>query len=100
MEIAQLAGGADQLAARAEALSKNGDHRLACHLVDWASKTAPEDDTVQAAVYNVYMARVQAEPSTMAMGIFLAAARETGMAPEEAVSLVFETQDKRGQEVE
>jgi hypothetical protein len=46
------------------------------------------------------MARAQAEPSTMAMGIFLSAARETGMAPEEAANLVFELQDKRGQEVE
>jgi alkyl sulfatase BDS1-like metallo-beta-lactamase superfamily hydrolase len=100
VEIAKLAGGAEQLAARAEALSKEGEHRLACHLADWAFKNAPENTAVKTAVYNVYMARAQAEPSTMAMGIFLSAARETGMAPEEAANLVFELQDKRGQEVE
>ena len=95
-EIAHLAGGADRLAVRAEALSEKGNHRLACHLVDWASKTAPDNAAVNTAVYNVYMARAQAEPSTMAMGIFLAAARESGVAPEEAAGLVFEAQDKRG----
>jgi alkyl sulfatase BDS1-like metallo-beta-lactamase superfamily hydrolase len=100
VEIAQLAGGADQLATRAEALSKKGDHRLACHLADWAFKTAPEDTMVKTVLYNVYMARAQAEPSTMAMGIFLSAARESGLAPEEAANLVFELQDKRGQETE
>jgi alkyl sulfatase BDS1-like metallo-beta-lactamase superfamily hydrolase len=97
LEISQLAGGADKLAARAEALSQKGDHRLACHLIDWAFKSAPDDAGVKQAVYNVYMARAQAEPSTMAMGIFLAAAQESGVAPEEAASLIFDLQDKRGQ---
>lgn len=97
LEVARLAGGAEQLAARAEALSKKGDHRLACHLVDWAFKSAPDDAGVKAAVCEVYMARAQAEPSTMAMGIFLSAARESGVAPEEAANLVFDAQDKRGQ---
>jgi alkyl sulfatase BDS1-like metallo-beta-lactamase superfamily hydrolase len=100
VEIAKLAGGAEQLAARAEALSKKGNHRLACHLADWSFMNAPEDTAVKTAFYNVYMARAQAEPSTMAMGIFLSAARETGMASEEAENLVFELQDKRGQEAE
>ena len=87
------------MAARAEELSEKCAHRLACHLADWAFKTAPEDPTVKEAVYNVYMARAQAEPSTMAMGIFLSAARETGMAPEEAAGLVFELQDNRGSDL-
>ena len=100
LEITRLAGGADQLAARAEALSKKGDHRLACHLVDWAFKTAPQDDGVKAAVYNVYMARAEAEPSTMAMGIYLSAARESGAAPEQAANLVFDLQDKRGRNMQ
>ena len=98
-EIAQLAGGADQLAARAEVLSKKGDHRLACHLVDWAFKNSPENVAVKAAVYNVYRARAEAEPSTMAMGIFLSAARDSGVAPQEAAGLVFELQDKRGRQI-
>ena len=97
-EIAQLAGGADRLAARAEALAKKGDHRLACHLIDWAFKIAPDDAGVKAAVYDVYMARAQAEPSTMAMGIFLCAARKSGVETEAAANLVFDLQDKRGQD--
>jgi alkyl sulfatase BDS1-like metallo-beta-lactamase superfamily hydrolase len=96
MEIARLAGGADRLAARAEALSKKRDHRLACRLVDWSIKIAPDDAGVKAAAYNVYMARAQAEPSTMAMGTFLAAARESGVEIEAAANLVFDLQDKRG----
>jgi alkyl sulfatase BDS1-like metallo-beta-lactamase superfamily hydrolase len=99
-EIARLAGGADKLAARAEALTKKGDHRLACHLVDWSLRIAPDDAGVKAAAYNVYMARAQAEPSTMAMGIFLSAARESGVEMEAASNLVFDLQDKRGQEIE
>ena len=42
----------------------------------------------------------QAEPSTMAMGIYLAAAQDSGVAPEEAASLIFDLQDKRGQGME
>jgi alkyl sulfatase BDS1-like metallo-beta-lactamase superfamily hydrolase len=99
MEIVRLAGGADRLAARAEALSKKGEHRLACHLVDWSFKVAPDDAGVKAAVYNVYMARAEAEPSTMAMGIFLSAARESGVETEAAANLVFDLQDKRGSAV-
>jgi alkyl sulfatase BDS1-like metallo-beta-lactamase superfamily hydrolase len=100
MEISQLAGGADKLAARAEALSQKGDHRLACHLIDWAFKSAPDDAAVKQAAYNIYMARAETEPSTMAMGIFLSAAQESGIAPEEAPNLIFDLQDKRGQEIE
>jgi len=98
-EIAKLAGGVHKLAARAEDLSDEGDHRLACHLVDWAFKAAPDDDRVKAAVNNVYMARAQAESSTMAMGIFLSAARESGVGPEEEAGFVFDLQDKRGRDV-
>jgi len=97
-EIAQLAGGAHKLAARAEELSKEGDNRLACHLVDWAFKAAPDDDRVKAAVNNVYTVRAQAESSTMAMGIFLSAARESGVEPETEAGFVFDLQDKRGRD--
>jgi alkyl sulfatase BDS1-like metallo-beta-lactamase superfamily hydrolase len=99
MEIARLAGGADKLAARAESLSQKGDHRLACHLVDWAFRAAPDDDSVKAAVNSVYRARAQAEPSTMAMGIFLSAARESGIEAESPTDLVFKLQNERGSDI-
>ncbi len=78
LEIAGLAGGADKLAARAEKLAQAGDFRLACHLADWAHLAAPEDQAVSAAASRIYLARAKAEPSTMAMGIYMAAAQELG----------------------
>ena len=77
-EIAGLAGGAQRLAARGLELMDQGDLRLACHLVDWALMASPEDPEVRSAVHQVYKARTHSEPSTMAMGIFLDAARLTG----------------------
>lgn len=56
-EIAVLAGGAKILAKRARALIKK-DIRMACHLADWAWMADPEDAEVQAAVFDVYRARV------------------------------------------
>ena len=40
-EVAELAGGANTLATRAEALFESGDMRLACHLIEFASKPRP-----------------------------------------------------------
>ena len=74
-EIAALSGGPGALAARAEALSRAGDHRLACHLADWAADAAPADRGVHAIRAAIYDARVKAETSTMARGIFRDAAR-------------------------
>ena len=74
-EIARLAGGADRLAARADELAAAGEFRLAGHLADWAGLAAPEDPAVRQTVRRVYTARAEAEKSTMAIGIFMSAAR-------------------------
>ncbi|MBU2547483.1 MAG: MBL fold metallo-hydrolase [Proteobacteria bacterium] len=79
-EIARLAGGADKLTARALELSGRGDHRLACHLADWAKLAEPDSDRVFEAVQRVYTARAGAETSTMAIGIFMTAARDAASA--------------------
>jgi len=53
-EIATLAGGADNLAARAAALADAGQTRLAAHLIEFASTAMPlskEIQTVRAKVY-------------------------------------------------
>lgn len=74
-EVAALAGGADVLARRAEALSAAGDHALACHLAEWAARAAPDDAEASATRATVYGRRVDAESSLMAKGIYADAAR-------------------------
>jgi len=82
-EIAALAGGADRLAERALALVAEGNLRLAGHLADYAAYAAPDDEAVHRARAEVYEARVAAEPSLMAKGVFGAAARDSrAKAPE------------------
>jgi alkyl sulfatase BDS1-like metallo-beta-lactamase superfamily hydrolase len=76
-ELADLAGGAGKLAARAVALAEAGDLRLAGHLAEMAALAAPDDATVHGARADVFERRVQAEASTMAKGIFSWAARES-----------------------
>ena len=78
VEIASLAGGAEKLAARAEELSAQGNHRLACHLADWAVLADGNNQQVKAAAGRVYLARTKVEPSTMAFGIYTTAARTHG----------------------
>ena len=41
-ELADLAGGADRLAARAQELSEAGDHRMACQLVELAARAGDD----------------------------------------------------------
>jgi alkyl sulfatase BDS1-like metallo-beta-lactamase superfamily hydrolase len=76
-ELAALAGGAANLAARARALLDAGELRLAAHLAETAALADPNDPNVHAARAEVYEARVAAEPSLMAKGIFGWAARES-----------------------
>ncbi|HTQ12592.1 MAG TPA: alkyl sulfatase dimerization domain-containing protein [Rhizomicrobium sp.] len=73
-EIAALAGGAGKLAGRAAELSAAGEHRLACHLADFALEAAPSDAGVQARVAAVYTARADTEQSLMTINIFNSAA--------------------------
>lgn len=69
-EVATLAGGADALAERAVALAQAGELRVAGHLAEWAALAAPESQAVHAARAEVFAARVAAEPSLMARGVF------------------------------
>ena len=75
--IADLAGGADVLIARARMAADEGDLRLACHLADFAGWAAPDDPVVHRARAEIYLARRKAETSLMAKGIFLGAAKES-----------------------
>lgn len=76
-ELAELAGGADRLAARAREVADGGDLRLAAHLAELAALAAPDDAGAHAARAEVYERRVAEEASTMARGVFGAAARES-----------------------
>jgi alkyl sulfatase BDS1-like metallo-beta-lactamase superfamily hydrolase len=75
--LADLAGGADVLARRAEQAAADGDARLACHLADLAGWAAPDDPGIHAARAEIYLSRRIAERSLMSKGIFLSAARQS-----------------------
>jgi alkyl sulfatase BDS1-like metallo-beta-lactamase superfamily hydrolase len=74
-EIAELAGGAGRLAARAEELREAGELALACHLVELAAQSAPDDAGVHAVRARTYRERGKAASSLMAQGIYAEAAR-------------------------
>jgi len=76
-EVAELAGGAARLAARAQQLAGSGELRLAGHLVELAALAAPGDAGIQAARAEVFGARAASERSTMARGIFAWAEHES-----------------------
>ena len=97
-EIARLAGGPAKLVVRAEELAAAGELRMACHLAEWASLSAPEDVAIREAAGRVFLQRAEAEPSTMAAGIFLTTAREFGVDPETAMpgKTVMHAQEERG----
>ena len=75
--VAQLAGGAGVLVAEAIRYADAGDLRVACHLIDLAGWSAPDDPEVHEARANIYLRRRKLESSLMAKGIFAAAARES-----------------------
>lgn len=76
-EVAALAGGVRALAARAREVADGGDFRLACQLVEWATQAEPEDSEARAARSEIYAARVQAERSLMARGVYSWASHES-----------------------
>jgi alkyl sulfatase BDS1-like metallo-beta-lactamase superfamily hydrolase len=84
-EIAKLAGGSERLARRARELMDEGHLRLASHLAEWAYLASPDDKGIMQVAGEVFKARAAAEPSTMAVGIFLAAARHLGVSPEDVM---------------
>ncbi|HVM40336.1 MAG TPA: MBL fold metallo-hydrolase, partial [Acidimicrobiia bacterium] len=59
------------------ALAAEGRLRLAGHLAELAAAAAPDDRGVHRARAEVNEARVAAEPSLMAKGVFGAAARDS-----------------------
>jgi alkyl sulfatase BDS1-like metallo-beta-lactamase superfamily hydrolase len=69
-EVAALAGGADALAQRARELAGEGALRLASHLAEWAALAAPDSAEAHATRADVFAARVAAEPSLMAKGVY------------------------------
>ena len=75
-ELASLAGGADRLAERAQALAAE-DVRLACHLAEMAVQAEPDNKALHAIRAEVYQHRRGVESSLMAKGIFGAAANES-----------------------
>jgi alkyl sulfatase BDS1-like metallo-beta-lactamase superfamily hydrolase len=76
-ELATLAGGAGELARRAQQLAERGDYRLACHLIELATSAAPEQKELHATRAAIYQARRDRETSLMAKGIFGYAAGES-----------------------
>jgi alkyl sulfatase BDS1-like metallo-beta-lactamase superfamily hydrolase len=69
-EIVTLSGGLDAVLSRADALSSQGNHRMACHWVDWATAADPESKEAHSMRAKVYGARLKEETSTMSKGIF------------------------------
>jgi alkyl sulfatase BDS1-like metallo-beta-lactamase superfamily hydrolase len=76
-EVAALAGGADVLVGRALAKLEAGELALAAQLIDWAVAAAPDPRAAHEARMRIYAARAAESPSTMAHGIFRAAALES-----------------------
>ena len=86
LELAALAGGAAVLARRATELADAGDLRLAGHLAELAALAAPDDAEVHDVRAEVFGARVRAESSLMAKGIF-------GWAEHESATTAAELRD-------
>lgn len=75
-ELADLAGGALKLAERARAIVES-DARLACHLVEFATRAEPDNKAIHAIRAEVYQSRRDREASLMSKGIFGSAANES-----------------------
>lgn len=76
-EVSALAGGSRALAARAREVASTGDFRLACQLVEWATAADPDDAEARGARHEIYAARVAAERSLMARGVYSWASHES-----------------------
>jgi alkyl sulfatase BDS1-like metallo-beta-lactamase superfamily hydrolase len=76
-ELAEVAGGVARLLERAAKSLAAGDLRMASHWVDWAAEAEPTSRAAHELRAKVYLARVDAETSTMSKGIFRAAANDS-----------------------
>ena len=74
-ELTNLAGGARALAERAAEQAAEGELRIAGHLVELASRAAPDDPWIHEVRAEVYEQRAAAATSTMATGVYRWAAR-------------------------
>lgn len=88
-EIADLAGGVEVLSRRASELAQRGELRLAGHLAELAVQADPESAPAHAVRAEVNRARVGAESSLMAKGIF-------GWAEHESSELARNTAERDG----
>lgn len=70
-EIIKLAGGVKSVLDRALTLAEEGNHRLACHLIDWTVQAEPGSCRAQMARRDVYRGRAEVETAGMARGFFL-----------------------------
>jgi alkyl sulfatase BDS1-like metallo-beta-lactamase superfamily hydrolase len=77
LELASLAGGAENLAQRARELAERGELRVAGHLAEFAAKAAPDNIAVHTTRIAVNQKRAAAESTLMAKGVFNAAVRES-----------------------
>lgn len=68
-EWVALAGGAEAVLARATELAGGEDHRMACHLVEFAALAEPESADVWVVREAVYAARSEQQVSSMARNI-------------------------------
>jgi alkyl sulfatase BDS1-like metallo-beta-lactamase superfamily hydrolase len=76
-ELAELAGGAGSLAARAEALATAGRLRLAAHLIELAVAACPASQELHRVRAGIYGQRAHAETSLIGGAIFAAAQRDS-----------------------
>lgn len=76
-EIADLAGGIDNLLARARKCLDTGDLSMASHLVDWAVDADPQSQSVHAIRSEIYKQMAATATSTMTRGIYGAVVRES-----------------------
>ena len=76
-ELAKLAGGASQLAARAKVLAANGDLRLAGHLAEFAVRAEPTNEDAHRTRIEVNTQRAATETTLMAKGVFNGAVRDS-----------------------
>jgi alkyl sulfatase BDS1-like metallo-beta-lactamase superfamily hydrolase len=76
-EIATLAGGAEALAARAEAAAQSGNLRLAAHLVEFAHMADQANARIHAHRAAIYGRVAQAETSLIGKALFAIAERES-----------------------
>ncbi len=68
-EWVALAGGCDAVLARASELADTGDHRMACHLVEYCALAEPDNADVWAVRARVYRERSAEQTSSMARNI-------------------------------